>query len=176
MQTGYYDRPIFTTRKHFNPSYSAVYLDYDLFRPPQHFPQQHCMQMCDLFWYTRLLLQAMKHGCRFHWMRWKLFFPPVSLSDVWVSLLIVLPCQSSQARVETNTVGFYLVKKKKTCIENVLAFSYQDVSCDTVKFTAEKQSCSICSYILQKFTCKLWLSVGKRCSVPPSLCHISAVL
>lgn len=42
----------------------------------------------------------------------KALFPPVSLSDVWVSLLIVLPCQSNQARVETNTVGFYLVKKK----------------------------------------------------------------
>lgn len=42
----------------------------------------------------------------------KALFPPVSLSDVWVSLLIVLPCQSNQARVETNTVGFYLVKKQ----------------------------------------------------------------
>lgn len=49
VQTGYYDRPTFTNRKHFNPSDSAVYFDYDLFRPPQHFPQQYCMQMHDLF-------------------------------------------------------------------------------------------------------------------------------
>lgn len=56
VQTGYYDRPNFTMRKHFNPRDTAVCFDLTLFRPPQHFPQQYCMQMCDLFWYTCWLL------------------------------------------------------------------------------------------------------------------------
>lgn len=164
MQTGYYDRPTFTNRKHFNPSDSTVYFDYDLFRPPQHPPppQQYCMQMGDLFRHTCLLLQAMKHRCWILLMWWK----PVSLSDhVWVSLadtengkVHCFFCISQAKQVEMRTVGcVFLVKM---CIYNVISgwhFFY------IRKFTAEKQSYSISShkiqtvFFMQTLDCSLFL-------------------
>lgn len=98
VQTGYYDRHTFTNRKHFNPSGSAVYFDYDLFRPQKHSPQQYCMQIHDLFWYIYSLLQAMKHGCWIHLKWWKLCLYQ-SMFGFFNSVLntkkfIVLSCQS----------------------------------------------------------------------------------
>lgn len=92
-QTGYYDFP--KIRKHFNPS-NTDYFDCDLFRPPPHSPQTV------LYANTRLVfILLFSSRSDETWMLESfpvmkaLSHPPFSLSDVGLSLPIVLSCQSN---------------------------------------------------------------------------------
>lgn len=92
-QTGYYDFP--KIRKHFNPS-NTDYFDCDLFRPPPHSSQTV------LYANTRLVfILLFSSRSDETWMLESfpamkaLSHPPFSLSDVGLSLLIVLSCQSN---------------------------------------------------------------------------------
>lgn len=111
-QTGYYDFP--QIRKHFNPS-NSDYFDCDLFRTPPHSPQTVLYANA---WLVFILLfyswsdeiwmlesfPAMK----------ALSHPPFSLSDVGLSLPIVLSCQSNLENTLFVWFLTYFKSKKAT--------------------------------------------------------------